>query len=75
MKKSLLTLTRRSFIKKSSAGLAGAALAGAGASSLYGNVIKKTNKLALLGGTPLRAKKFPSTWPIFDENEIGRAHV
>ena len=69
MKKSLLTLTRRSFIKKSSAGLAGAALAGVGTSSLYGNVIKKTNKLALLGGTPVRAKKFPSTWPIFDENE------
>jgi len=64
MKKSLLILTRRSFIKKSSAGLAGA-----GASSLYGNVMKKTNKLALLGGAPLRAKKFPSTWPIFDENE------
>jgi perosamine synthetase len=69
MKKSLLTLTRRSFIKKTSVGLAGAALAGAGASSLYGNAIKKTNKLALLGGTPVRAKKFPSTWPIFDENE------
>ncbi len=69
MKKSLLTLTRRSFIKKSSAGLAGAALACVGTSSLYGNVIKKTNKLALLGGTPVRTKKFPSTWPIFDENE------
>ncbi|MFZ2149523.1 MAG: DegT/DnrJ/EryC1/StrS family aminotransferase [Sedimentisphaerales bacterium] len=69
MKKSLLTLTRRSFIKKSSAGLAGAALAGAGASSLYGNVINKTNKLAVLGGAPVRTKKFPSTWPIFDENE------
>ena len=69
MKKSLLTLTRRSFIKKSSAGLAGAALAGAGTSSLRANFISKTKKLALLGGTPVRAKKFPSTWPIFDENE------
>ena len=57
MKKSLLTLTRRSFIKKSSAGLAGAALASAGTSSLYGNVMKKTNTLALLGGTPVRMKR------------------
>lgn len=63
-----LSLTRRSFIKKTSAGLAGAALA-AGTSSLYGSVVKKTKKLALLGGAPVRTKKFPSTWPIFGENE------
>jgi len=66
MKKS--SLTRRSFIKKTSAGLAGAALA-AGAGSLYGNIVKKTSKLALLGGAAVRTKPFPSTWPIFDENE------
>jgi len=47
MRKSLLALTRRSFIKKTSAGLAGAALAGAGTSSLYANFIKKTDKLAV----------------------------
>ncbi len=66
MKKS--SLTRRSFIKKTSAGLAGAALA-AGAGSLYGNIVKKTSKLALLGGAAVRTKPFPSTWPIFDESE------
>ncbi len=66
MKKS--SLTRRSFIKKTSAGLAGAALA-AGAGSLYGNIVKKTSKLALLGGAAVRTKPFPSTWPIFDKNE------
>ena len=66
MKKSLLILTCRSFIKKSSAGLASAALAGAGTRSLYGNVMKKTNKLALLGSIPVRTKIFPTTWPIFD---------
>ena len=69
MRKSLLTLTRRSFIKKTSAGLAGAAIAGASTSSLYANVTKKTNKLAILGGAPVRTKSFSSTWPIFDKNE------
>ncbi len=67
MKKSVLT--RRSFIKRTSAGLAGAALAGAGTSSLYGNVSKKANKLALLSGAPVRTKPFLSTWPIFDKSE------
>jgi perosamine synthetase len=69
MKKSLFSLTRRSFIKKTSAGLAGAALAGAGTGTLRANFISKSNKLALLGGTPVRTRKFPSTWPIFDKNE------
>ncbi|MHC4174586.1 MAG: DegT/DnrJ/EryC1/StrS family aminotransferase [Planctomycetota bacterium] len=67
MKKSVLT--RRSFIKRTSAGLAGAALAGVGTSSLYGNVSQKANKLALLGGAPVRTKPFLSTWPIFDKSE------
>ena len=66
MKKSLLT--RRSFIKKTSSGLAGTAFA-VGVNSLYGNVVKKTNKLAILGGEPVRSKEFSTTWPIFDENE------
>jgi len=67
MKMSLLT--RRSFIKKTSARLAGAALAAGGTSSLYGNIVKKTKTLALLGGTPVRIKPFLATWPIFDKNE------
>ena len=67
MKKS--SLTRRSFIKKTSAGLAGAALTAAGTSSLYGNVVKKAAALAVLGGNPVRTKPFLSTWPIFDKNE------
>lgn len=62
-------LTRRSFIKKTSAGLTGAALAAAGTSSLYANVGGKNSTPALLGGTPVRTKAFDSTWPIFDENE------
>jgi len=62
-------LTRRSFMKKASAGLTGAALAAAGTGSLYANVGGKSSTLALLGGTPVRTKAFDSTWPIFDENE------
>ncbi len=67
MKKSLLT--RRTFIKKTSARLAGAALATAGTGSLYGDIVKKTNTLAILGGSPVRTRPFLSTWPIFDESE------
>ncbi len=69
MKKSLSTITRRSFIKKTSAGLAGAAFAGTATSSFCASAFGRTNELALLGGTPVRSKKFPETWPIFDKNE------
>lgn len=62
-------LTRRSFIKKTSARLTGAALAAAGTSSLYAGIVKKTDTLAFLGGKPVRTKPFLSTWPIFDESE------
>ena len=62
-------LTRRSFMKKTSASLAGAALAIAGTSSLYANAGTNSNKLALLGGNPVRTKSFRQPWPIFDENE------
>ncbi|MCJ7673805.1 MAG: hypothetical protein MUO33_01480, partial [Sedimentisphaerales bacterium] len=67
MKKS--SLTRRSFIKETSAKLAGAALAATGTGSLFAGVGQKADKLAILGGTPVRSKPFSSTWPIFDENE------
>lgn len=68
MEKFSLTRTRRSFIKRTSVGFAGTAFA-AGASTLYGNVVKKTNKLAVLGGAPVRSRGFSKTWPIIDENE------
>ncbi|UCG60220.1 MAG: DegT/DnrJ/EryC1/StrS family aminotransferase [Phycisphaerales bacterium] len=64
-----LFLTRRSFVKRSSAGLAGAALATAGTSSLYANLARNADKLAILGGTPVRSKSFSQPWPIFDDNE------
>jgi len=41
-------LTRRPFMKKTSTGITGAALAVAGTSSLYANAGSNSNKLALL---------------------------
>lgn len=64
-----LFLTRRSFVKRSSAGLAGAALATEGTGSLYANLARKADKLAILGGTPVRTKGFSQPWPIFDDSE------
>ena len=62
-------LTRRSFIKKTSAGLTGAALAAVVPGSLHASAAGKANKLAVLGGTAVRTKSFDQPWPIFDENE------
>ena len=61
------SLSRRTFIKKSTAGLAGAALfAKATTTALYENIIKRADTPAILGGTPVRTKPFPS-WPIIAE--------
>lgn len=62
-------LTRRSLIQKTTAGLAGATLAGLsrGASAQQG--VAKADKLALLGGTPVRSEPFSEVWPIFDGRE------
>ena len=60
------SLTRRSFVKNSSAGLA---LAAIGVRSLRAGTAGKANKLALQGGTPVRSRPFSETWPIFDEHE------
>jgi perosamine synthetase len=62
-------LTRRSFVKKASAGLAGISLLAASAKSLYAGAANKANLLAIHGGTPVRGKPFSGTWPIIDERE------
>jgi dTDP-4-amino-4,6-dideoxygalactose transaminase len=64
-----LSLTRRSFVKAASTGLAGIGVLAAGAKSLYAAAAGKANVLALKGGTPVRSKAFPRTWPIVDERE------
>jgi perosamine synthetase len=63
------SLTRRSFVKATSAGLAGIGFLTAGAKSLYAAATNKSNTLALQGGTPVRSKPFSQTWPIIDEND------
>ena len=62
-------LTRRSFVKKASAGLAGISLLAASTKSLYAGAANKANMLAIHGGTPVRGKPFSETWPIIDERE------
>lgn len=62
-------LTRRSFVKKASAGLAGIGLLATGAKPLRADAASKANTLAIHGGTPVRSKPFSQTWPIIDEHE------
>ena len=63
------SLTRRSFVKRTSAGLAAVGLLAGGVKSLYAGAAGKANTLALHGGTPVRQKPFSKTWPIIDERE------
>jgi len=59
-------LTRRQFLGSASAGAVAAVASGA--VPTLGNVSKKAQKLAILGGQPVRTKPFPS-WPIIDETD------
>ena len=63
------SLTRRSFVKTTSAGLATASLLAGGVKSLYAGATGKSKTLALHGGTPVRRTPFSETWPIIDERE------
>jgi len=62
-------LSRRSFMKTTSAGMAGAAFILTGNQIPAVGDIEKADTLALLGGTPVRTQSFDQPWPIFDENE------
>jgi perosamine synthetase len=65
-------LTRRTFVKKTSAGAAVVTLAAGGISSLYACMNQGSDKPALLGGTPVRAKgsRLGVKWPIFDDTDV-----
>ncbi len=60
-------ITRRKFISTASAAAISAVAAGGIAAC--GNNNKKSAKLALFGGEPVRTKKFPP-WPTADENVV-----
>ncbi len=66
------SLTRRKFVKQTSLGAAGAALTVTGITPVYSNVLQDGNKLALLGGNPVRQKGagLGVSWPIYDETDI-----
>ena len=64
-------LSRRKFLKKTSAELAGiAAVSAIGGSSLYCNVVGKTDVPAILGGKPVRTKPIGASWPIYDDTDV-----
>lgn len=63
------SISRRKFLERTSFSTAGIALSLSGAKSLYANLAKKADTPAILGGTPVRTKPFPS-WPIYDDKDV-----
>jgi perosamine synthetase len=70
MKKKLLS--RRTFVKTTSTGVAGAALTAGGMSSVYTSFIQDGAKPAILGGIPVRPRgtDLEVSWPVFDDTDI-----
>ncbi len=66
------SLTRRTFVKTTTIGAAGAALAVNSIPSFYSGAFQDANKPALLGGTPVRpaGKALGASWPIYDDSDI-----
>ena len=64
-----ISISRRKFLERASLNTAGIALSLSGAKSLYANLAKKADTPAILGGTPVRTKPFPS-WPIYDDKDV-----
>jgi len=63
------SISRRKFLERASLNTAGIALSLSGAKSLYANLVKKADTPAILGGTAVRTKPFPS-WPIYDDKDV-----
>lgn len=66
------SLTRRTFVKKTSIATAGAALTTGGISSVYAGIIQDGEKPAILGGTPVRQRgsNLGRSWPVYDDSDI-----
>ncbi len=66
------SITRRTFLKKTSIGAAGVALTVNGTSSIYANIVQEADKPAILGGIPVRPKdkRLGASWPIYDDTDV-----
>jgi perosamine synthetase len=67
-----LSLTRRTFVKKTSIGAAGVALTAGGMSSIFPDIMQDVNTPAILGGMPVRPKdaNLGRSWPIYDDSDV-----
>lgn len=65
-------LTRRTFVQKTSIGMAGAALATNGFASIYSYVSQDADKPAILGGRPVRpdGSELGVSWPMYDDTDV-----
>jgi perosamine synthetase len=65
-------LTRRTFVKRTSAGAAGVALTTNGFASIYSGIIQDVEKPAILGGAPVRpaGSNLGVSWPVYDDTDI-----
>jgi len=65
-------LTRRKFVKRSSMGATGILLTSGGMTSVFAGTIQDTEKLAILGGNPVRPKgsTLGAVWPTYDDTDI-----
>lgn len=66
------SLTRRSFVQRTSAATAGAALGAGAFSSVYAAIPQEADKPAILGGTPVRPRGsgMGASWPIYDDSDV-----
>ena len=66
------SLTRRTFVKKTSIGAAGVAMSSGTMSIIYADIIQDADKPALLGGVPVRRRgsNLESSWPVYDDDDI-----
>ncbi len=67
-----IPLSRRTFVKKTSIGAAGAALATNGFASIYSFVLQDGEKPAILGGRPVRpnGSDLGVSWPMYDDTDV-----
>lgn len=66
------SLTRRTFVKKTSIGAVGIALTPGGMSAVNLSILQDVDKPAILGGTPVRTSDSPLgvSWPIYEDADL-----